>query len=132
MAQTPPDAEAVFAVRLRETREARGLTQKQLAGLLDLSEGTISRWETTERDRDMSRSPPLAQLARISMALNVSLDWLLGLPEAHEPPAAELTPAAQQVLARAAQKLEAVADVVDALRGLVDRGGGRPQRKRPR
>ena len=33
-------------VQIRSNREALGLTQKQLAGLLSIAEATLSRWET--------------------------------------------------------------------------------------
>jgi transcriptional regulator with XRE-family HTH domain len=35
---------------LREAREARGLSQQELAALLRVSHATISRWESGERN----------------------------------------------------------------------------------
>ena len=39
-----------FAARLKELREAAGLTQKQLADRADLSQRAISAWEQAERE----------------------------------------------------------------------------------
>ena len=36
----------VTGAAIRSLRERRGYTQKQLAGLLDVSDKTVSKWET--------------------------------------------------------------------------------------
>lgn len=36
-------------VQMRELREAAGLTQADLAGLLDVAKDTVARWERGER-----------------------------------------------------------------------------------
>lgn len=56
---------------IRSLRERRGLTQKQLAGQLCLSDKTISKWETGRGLPDVTLIPPLAA------ALGVSVTELL-------------------------------------------------------
>lgn len=52
-------------------RKEKGLTQQQLADLLNLSNKTISKWESGMGSPDISNLPPLAD------ALGVSVDELL-------------------------------------------------------
>ena len=54
-----------FANKLKELRTARGLTQRQLADLMFVSNGTIANWETG------NRLPDISMLARLSQCLNV-------------------------------------------------------------
>ncbi len=59
--------------RLLIARRRRGLTQDELAKATDLYKTDISKYE-----RGIS-VPTLARLARMSIVLGVSTDWLLGL-----------------------------------------------------
>ena len=48
-------------------REKRGLTQKQLAELLFVSDKTISKWETGKGLPDITLLEPLAQALHVSL-----------------------------------------------------------------
>ncbi|MGN1193993.1 MAG: helix-turn-helix domain-containing protein [Acutalibacteraceae bacterium] len=58
-------------MRLKEIRKSRGITQLKLAMDLNISQNTISRYETGEREADY------ATLIKIADYFNVSLDYLL-------------------------------------------------------
>ena len=59
--------------RIAQAREARGLTQAQLAEAIGTYFPQVSNWENDER-------PPHAKyLVAIARVLTVSLDWLCGL-----------------------------------------------------
>lgn len=59
--------------RIKKLREARGLTQEQLAEKASFASGTISKWEIGAQ--------PIGKQALIKLAqfFNVSVDYLLGL-----------------------------------------------------
>ena len=59
-------------MRLRELRQARGLSQLKLAIDLNMNQNTISRYECGEREADY------ATLIRIADYFDVSIDYLLG------------------------------------------------------
>lgn len=61
--------------RLKELREEKGLTQKQLAEKLGINSVTYLHYEKEQRE------PPLAMLADISRFYGVSVDYLLGLTD---------------------------------------------------
>ena len=67
--------EKVFAKNLKKYREALGLTQETLAEMVGSEAQHISRLERAVN------SPKLDTLVKISKALNVSVDSLLGLKE---------------------------------------------------
>ena len=52
--------------RLREHREARGLTRRQLANRLDVTESTIERWETSKSRIPDERKLELAKLLDVT------------------------------------------------------------------
>ena len=56
---------------IQELRKQKRLTQQQLADMLNLSNKTISKWESGSGSPDISNLPPLAD------ALGVSVDELL-------------------------------------------------------
>lgn len=58
-------------MRLKEIRKSRGVTQLKLAMDLNISQNTISRYETGEREADY------ATLIRLADYFNVSIDYLL-------------------------------------------------------
>ena len=58
--------------RIKELREAKGLNQQGLALKLNLSQSTISYYETGER------KPDLDALLRMSDFFDVSVDFLIG------------------------------------------------------
>jgi transcriptional regulator with XRE-family HTH domain len=57
---------------LKKARKARGLSQEQLAKLLNVSSVTISRYENN------FRSPDSDMLRKLADALSVSADYLIG------------------------------------------------------
>lgn len=63
-----------FAARLRELREAAGLTQAELADRAGLNQDTLSNWERGHR------VPNVASLPILVDALGASLDDLLRVP----------------------------------------------------
>jgi transcriptional regulator with XRE-family HTH domain len=62
----------VLGARIREARRTAGLTQRELAGLLDTVQHVVSGWETG------ARAPNVANLVSLASALDVTTDWLLG------------------------------------------------------
>ena len=61
--------------RLKELREEKGLTQKQLSNELNINSVTYLHYEKEQRE------PPLSLLADIAKFYNVSVDYLLGLED---------------------------------------------------
>ena len=59
-------------MRLKELRKQKKLTQLKLAMDLNLSQNTISRYETGEREASYN------ELIKIADYFNVSVDYLLG------------------------------------------------------
>lgn len=69
-----------FGARLRELREAAGLTQKGLAEAAGVSQPAVGHWETGQR------SPGLTEALKLAAALGVQVEHLLAAPTV--PPAA--------------------------------------------
>jgi len=65
----------LFAKRLREIREKKRLTQKDLAKHFDVTPVAYGGWERGDAE------PSLENLAEISKYFNVTVDWLLGLDD---------------------------------------------------
>ena len=61
-----------FAMRLKKLREQKRLNQTELANLLKVSNGSISKWERGDRQ------PDYATLENIADTFNVTIDYLLG------------------------------------------------------
>ena len=61
--------------RLKELREEKGYTQKQLAEKLGINSVTYLHYEKEQRE------PPLSLLADIAKFYGVSVDYLLGLSD---------------------------------------------------
>lgn len=61
--------------RLRELRQERGLTQRELAEQLGLNSVTYLHYEKDQRE------PPLALLVAFAKFYGVSVDYLLGLTD---------------------------------------------------
>ncbi|MDE7257416.1 MAG: helix-turn-helix domain-containing protein [Clostridia bacterium] len=57
--------------RIKELRQQKNLTQVRLAIDLNISQNTLSRYETGERE------PDCAMLKKIAAYFNVSIDYLL-------------------------------------------------------
>ena len=67
--------EIFLGKRLRELREEKGLTQKQVAIALNLHSVTYLHYEKAQRE------PPLSVLADMAAYYEVSTDFLLGLKD---------------------------------------------------
>ena len=64
---------SIFAQRLRELRQEKGLSMKQLAKELNTTDAAISNWENEINE------PKISYLKAIAQYFNVSADYLLGL-----------------------------------------------------
>ena len=89
---------AGFSRRLYELRKERGLSTRELGRLIGVDSGRISRYEND------GKRPFLDSAARLSNALNVSLDYLCGYEDEKRPAAgpysAELFPVRLKELQR--------------------------------
>lgn len=65
-------------MRLREIREDRQLSQRQLAEILNVKQNTYSQYETGKRQI------PVAMLITLANYYNVSVDYLLCLTDIDE------------------------------------------------
>lgn len=69
-----------FGKKLRQHRQARGLTQGQLAEVMNISKTSVVNYETA------TRKIPLALIKRFSEFFHISMDELIGIenvPEVH-------------------------------------------------
>lgn len=115
-----------FKDRLRKARESRGFTQADLAKKADLQAAAISHFETGQR------SPSFENLRKLSDALNVSVDYLLGrIDEEQHGQGLSAAPRAQQLFRHAenltAESFETLEAMAKMLREKDDerRGGGK-------
>ena len=87
MTQPERDIGTIIGERIREGREARGLTQQELAkkaGWFDEKSGrNISNYEAP-KEKKRGRTPAHEDLLRIARALNCSMDYLYGLDDEME------------------------------------------------
>lgn len=65
----------VFSQRLRELRQDKHLSMKQLAKELNTTDAAISNWENEINE------PKISYLVSIAKFFNVSTDYLLGLED---------------------------------------------------
>ncbi len=77
--QTGVDSKGPFGSRLRQAREARGMSQKDLAEALNTHVNSVSRYERNERAMDSD------MVARACVVLGCDPRWLL-LGEGQPPP----------------------------------------------
>lgn len=61
-----------FAIRLKELRKEKNLTQKQLAEAIEVTQSMITRWEKDECE------PTATVIVKIADYFNVCTDYLLG------------------------------------------------------
>lgn len=88
-----------FQDRLKKTREARGWSQSDLAKKTGLQPAAVSHFETGQR------SPSFENLGKLSDALSVSIDYLIGrIDEEQHGQGMAAAPRAQQLF-RHAEKL---------------------------
>lgn len=65
-----------FALKLKELREEKGLSQAQLARELNVGIGSVGMWESTQR------TPPAKKLQYIANYFGVTVDELLDITPA--------------------------------------------------
>ena len=58
--------------RLKAVRKAKGITQRELAQLIGVSEGAVKTWEQETSE------PTAGALVSIAVALGVSIDYIVG------------------------------------------------------
>lgn len=69
----------LIIMRIREMREDKDITQKQMAKLLNCTQQTYSRYETGEILIDIH------QLVKLANFYNTSLDYIVGLTDEMKP-----------------------------------------------
>ena len=62
-----------FGLRLRELREAKHLSQSDVASRLNVSRSTVSGYESN------TTTPSLEQFTRLAILYTTSLDYMMGL-----------------------------------------------------
>ncbi|MGN1235277.1 MAG: helix-turn-helix domain-containing protein [Christensenellaceae bacterium] len=65
----------ILGQRLKELREEKGMTQRQLAEVFHINSVTYLHYEKSQRE------PPLALLVGFARFYDVSVDYLLGLKD---------------------------------------------------
>ena len=65
----------IFSQRLRELRQDKNLSMKQLAKELNITDAAISNWENEINE------PKISYLKSIALFFGVSTDYLLGLED---------------------------------------------------
>lgn len=65
---------SIFAARLKQARESRGISQSELARQSGITVQSISSYES-----DDPKEPKIYSASKIAETLNVSLDWLCGI-----------------------------------------------------
>lgn len=61
-----------FANRLKELREEKGITQKELGNLVNMTKMAVSHWEKGHSE------PSISQLIFLSEYFGVTVDYLVG------------------------------------------------------
>lgn len=69
----------ILGSRIREARKAKGIGSKELCQMLNVVNGTVSRWETGARE------PDLKTIAKIAELLNTTVAFLTGETETLQP-----------------------------------------------
>ena len=64
-----------FSERLKELRNENGLSQVEVGKKLGVTQSTIAKWESNERE------PAQEMLVEIAKFFNISTDYLLGLSD---------------------------------------------------
>jgi len=66
-----------FGVRLKELREAKHLSQTDVAERLDVTRSTVSGYECN------TITPSVEQLVKLAVLYNTSLDYMMGMENRH-------------------------------------------------
>ena len=72
MAKTAKNISDKTALRIKQLRLSKGLTQQQLGKKIFKSESTVRMWELGKTE------PDIETLGNLSEVFNVSIDYLLG------------------------------------------------------
>ncbi len=65
----------IFAERLKELRNSKGLSQMELANLTGISQSAIAKWELSKTE------PTASSLFVLSLFFGETSDYLIGLEE---------------------------------------------------
>lgn len=98
-----------FKDRLKQLRNERNLTQKELAEYIGTTRATLASWETGRREPDMET------LRKLSEYFNVSLDWLMGKTDIRDPHNLFIEEAAQKYGPRGKKQAEKLLKDVKAM-----------------
>ena len=85
--KTPYD----FGMTLKQLRKARGLSQRQLAEMVYVTDSMISKYEANVS------SPTLETVERMALVFNVSMDYLCGMEKTINISTVQLTPEQIQI-----------------------------------
>lgn len=81
-----------MTLRIKEARKMKGLTQEQLAEMLDFEQVTLSTWELGKRE------PKIETLIKIANICDVTLNFLLGIDDSETITESDLTEDEQEVI----------------------------------
>lgn len=96
--------------RIKELRVTKGLTQEELGNILNVQKAAISKYENGRAE------PSVDILRKMTSFFNVSSDYLLGISELVQPPAAPpLSPQEQDLLRKYRTLTPASRDAVNAV-----------------
>lgn len=73
--------ERQIKIQIKELREQRGMTQKELAGKMQVSFQTISKWENGVNMPDITHVPKLAEIFGVSADIILGLETLKKKPD---------------------------------------------------
>lgn len=71
----------IFAERMKQSRERKGMKQNELAKAINVTPTTISSYEKADTEGN-GKKPTLENAQAIAETLGVSLDWLCGMSDA--------------------------------------------------
>lgn len=71
----------IFAQRMKQSRERKGMKQNELAKAVKVTPTTISSYEKADTEGN-GKKPTLENAQAIAETLGVSLDWLCGMSDA--------------------------------------------------
>lgn len=91
-----------FGIKLKALRQERGITQRRLADIIDVSVAAISSYETG------GNYPSIDVLIKLCGYFNVSADYLIGLNDKKQLDMTDLTD----------EQYKAVTDIIAQFRGL--------------
>ncbi len=91
-----------FGAKLKQLREARKMTQQQLADKLELTKSSVSAYENS------AKYPSVEVLIRIATIFDVSADYLLGLSDNMDVNISNLTDGQTQLILSLIQEFNAL------------------------